>query len=430
MRGFGKFVKLLLHLVLPQGAFDAVNYRIDKTKQAMTSQLYLRIFWKILFFPIMLIFYLLEAAAKTVATWVLPARTYNNLYSLLQLFDQDINFSKYGLRKALRRARIYRKLLATKYEEKASFGNKNPDKTFYVIRPHYVLETSELHNTFINLIGHYYFTLQHLAYAVVNGWIPVVDWENYGPLVHGEEYPINGTMNCWEYYWNQPSKYTLEEVYQSKNVVLSDRDWRAEDTLIPPAVIQLPLQAYAQAHVRLCPRYSQLITLNDFTAEYVKEKQDMLFPKGAKILGVSLRAQEAYRAFLHPVQPDIPELIRYIRWAMEEWEMDYFFFVCENESPVNMIKETFKEKALVLPRMRRKIEPTEGEDPLYKSGQRYQTNLDYLTEVALLSRCNSLIASFSGGTRTAIIWNANEYENMHIIDLGVWPATKAYGYGV
>ena len=33
---------------------------------------------------------------------------------------------------------------------------------------------------------------------------------------------INGTFNSWLYYFKQVSKYSLKEVYQSKNVIICD----------------------------------------------------------------------------------------------------------------------------------------------------------------------------------------------------------------
>ena len=64
-----------------------------------------------------------------------------------------------------------------------------------------------------------------MEYADTKGWIPVVDLMNYENMYTTKK-PIHGTMNVWEHYFLQPEtdgkRYTLEEVYSSKNVVLSD----------------------------------------------------------------------------------------------------------------------------------------------------------------------------------------------------------------
>ena len=105
--------------------------------------------------------------------------------------------------------------------------------------------------------------------------------------------------------------------------------------------------------------------------------------------------------------------------------MEYVFIACELESVIEIIKCKFGEKVLNLPRLRYKKSPKRGDvekglDPLYVPGQKYQTNLDYLTEMVLLSRCTALLAAMSSGVRVAIIWNNCRYENMKIFENGLW----------
>lgn len=57
----GKFISVLLHIILPQRIREAVLNRIERTKTVLTSNLELRIFWRILFFPIVLPLSLLMA---------------------------------------------------------------------------------------------------------------------------------------------------------------------------------------------------------------------------------------------------------------------------------------------------------------------------------------------------------------------------------
>ena len=103
-----------------------------------------------------------------------------------------------------------------------------------------------------DLLFHYYRNLQHLSHAIDNGWIPVVDWQNYGPFPHGEDFPVNGTTNCWEYFWNQPSEYTLDEVYKSKNVILSSQNTEFYGS-IPSVALTPPFSEYVDDLIACCP---------------------------------------------------------------------------------------------------------------------------------------------------------------------------------
>lgn len=420
----GSILKLLraaLAVLFPKRLFIAIDNRINSTKSVMTNTPVLVIFWKVILFPVNLFFDFTVSLIKTVLIWILPGKTWGHIRYIVKLFIKDKTEQHMSTSLALKRTRLCLELFIKGREKRVSFGDKNPDKTFFVIRPYYYTETNELITTISNLLYHYYRNLQHLSYAVKNDWIPVVDWQNYGPLPHQEDYPVNGTTNGWEYFWNQPSEYTLEEVYQSKNVILSDQN-SSSYGYIPPIAIETPLQKYAARLAYNCPQYDSLITLNEPTAQYVAEHQARLFPDNAKILGVSVRGASYGAKDIpgHPRQPTVDKLINSISKAMEEWEMDYIYFACEYEPVVEAVKEAFDGKVIVLPRQRYERQPTKDNDPLYEDGVKYQTNLDYLTEMVLLSRCNSLLAGMSGGVRAAIIWNASHYEHMKIFENGMW----------
>lgn len=425
-----KIFKAALAIVLPNRVYAVMMDRVKRTYMVLTGTPRLKVFWKIIFWPINLIIELLIGVLKTALIWILPKKLLNDLRYIFKQVYIDMTQNQAGLRLTAKRAALCYELFTKGAEKKVTYGELNPDKTFYVLRPYYYLERNELTLNVSNLLFHYYRNLQHLAWAVEHNWIPVVDWENYGPFPHEEDYPINGTENCWEYYWNQPSKYTLQEVYQSKNVILSVQNTR-DTPYIPSCSFRVPLQEQAEDYAKRCPKYDQLITLNELTENYIKDKQNRLFPSNARILGVSIRgtsygvAASSLNTNGHPIQPNLNKLIQSIHTAMEEWDMEYVFIACELEGVINEIKNVFGTKTIVLPRKRYIKAPQRGDvekgmDPLYIPGQKYQTNLDYVTEMVLLSRCTSLLAAMSSGVRAAIIWNQERYENMRIFENGLW----------
>ena len=73
-------------------------------------------------------------------------------------------------------------------EEYKSFGELNPEKTFYVIR-----RTPPGWGFYSNI----FFVLQGLEFAQKNGFIPVVDMENYWVGELSSLKKINGTSNAW-----------------------------------------------------------------------------------------------------------------------------------------------------------------------------------------------------------------------------------------
>ena len=96
-------------------------------------------------------------------------------------------------------------------------GNINPGKVFYVIQRHPGT------GIFSNLT----FVINHIKIALDMGFIPIVDMENY-TNIYNENKKICNTYNSWEYYYEQISPYTLEEVYKSKNIILTSSTFYSE----------------------------------------------------------------------------------------------------------------------------------------------------------------------------------------------------------
>lgn len=415
-----KILEKIILSIIPKGKQERVKGKFADTKYIVESNIILRFVLSVVFFPITLVVSLF----KIILVWFLPISWPEYLYIIKHYID-DVTNGKLSHKVARKRANLTLELMTKGREEHVSFGNKNPDKTFFVIRPYYFMVRNELATSLSDLLFHYYRNLQQLSYALENGWIPVVDWENYGPFRHAEDYPINGKKNCWEYYWSQPSHYSLDEVYQSKNVVLANRN-SVDYGYIPSMFFEAPYQRYAERLAVLCPKYDRMFKLNEETSNYIQTKQDELFPPNKRILGVAVRAM-AYGSHVlknHPIQPRFDQLVEEIKNALESWEMDYVYFSCESEEYVNRMRDIFGEKLLCLTRRRYKKEPEVGlkddKNELYMAGRKFQTNLDYLTEMVLLSRCTALLASMTGGVRATIVWNRNKYEHIKILQGEAW----------
>jgi hypothetical protein len=102
------------------------------------------------------------------------------------------------------------KLISVLNCRKRHYGKLYPEKTFYVIRRP---------EPGAGLFSNFHWALGHIIYAQKEKYIPIVDMKNY-KTYYNEIESINGSKNAWEYYFEQPSSYTLEQVYKSKNVIL------------------------------------------------------------------------------------------------------------------------------------------------------------------------------------------------------------------
>ena len=101
-------------------------------------------------------------------------------------------------------------------QKKKSFGNKNKDKTIYIIRPNTEDGIQGLMSLFVQV-------MRKIDYANKKGYISYVDFKNYRTQYY------DGKNNCWDYFFTQPSKITIDEAYNSKNVILSGVTLKANE---------------------------------------------------------------------------------------------------------------------------------------------------------------------------------------------------------
>lgn len=301
-------------------------------------------------------------------------------------------------------------------------GVENRGVSFYVIRG--VDSNSKFYRGVdLNLLANYSYVISHLMYAEKKGLTPIVDQLHY-PVYNRETFPINGTMNPWEYFWKQPSCYSLDEVYRSRTVILSKRNWYARGNPAYSIQYHRDPKVIAKFH-----RLMEKVPLNEPTQSYVNKKATTLFPEGAKVLGVSMRnagysTSSVWQAPGHPIQPDIEELINIVKERQKIWKADFVFLATEEADNIEKFQSVFQDTLLYNDRLRYNgwhIFSKDDPNPLYQSGRRYQTALDYLTEMEMLARCSSLIGSLTSGLRYAIFRNNCKYKHLEIIDKGRFP---------
>lgn len=445
MKIIEKILVFFLRLLFPKNIYTYVINRIRYTREILKKfksiQLISRIL-RILFIVLLYIPCLICACVASILQililLVLPIQNYKRFcvfigtqrYALNE-FLLDITQRGFSRKCAWKRFLVLEELFIKGREVTRHYGPENPDKIFYVIRPYYYHTPNERIVAVPHLLSNFYMVLIHMERAIKSGYIPVVDWQNY-KVAHSEENPVCDTENAWEYYWNQLSDYTLEDVYRSKNVILSNMNLPSGGSLPPLRTPSNDIKIYAEKVMIGGYPLAELTSLNDRTLNYIARAQEKLFPPGKKILGVAIRGTSYAKINIghHPVQPSLEDFSKMIQEKKEEWGADYVFFTNEEQETVNTMREIFGDTLLVLERSRYKNyhiysdnskDPTnEDPNPLYALGNRYQTNLDYLTEMVLLSRCDFLLSAMSGGIRAALMWNGGRYKRMEIIDRGTY----------
>lgn len=300
-------------------------------------------------------------------------------------------------------------------EEKKNFGKLNRKITFYVIR-----RTPPGAGLFSN----YLLVLMHLKYAELNNFTPVIDYKNYSNYYSGKSH--NTSENYWDNYWEQPNKYNLDEAYQSSNVILSAANISK--------VLEKNYGYYDLNSKKFLENLSQIndynvisnsIKLKSSIKQKVNNDFKSVFSSKQNILGISLRGTDYLNTNLakgHYKPLNIDEAILLTEKKLIEWKMDYVFVCTEVKEYIELFVQRFGEKAIFLNRQRFSNSQSEKFITQYRfkrNNDSFETGLEYLREVYLFSKCDSIIGTVSGGFNSAIILNDKKFQNFKIMDKGL-----------
>ncbi|GBR75509.1 hypothetical protein NO2_0177 [Candidatus Termititenax persephonae] len=299
-------------------------------------------------------------------------------------------------------------------ERKVSYGQENPDKTFYVIGWGKSWGSSGL---FCMVQA----TFALLVDAVERGFVPVVDWQNYpsqylpSNLLHRE--------NAWEYFFEQPGGYTLADISKSKNVILSPKEcFKAYGNFADINIVY-----YRKL-------FKQYIRFNKETADYLAaEYKEILQDKG-KVLGVLCRGTDytLKKTARHAIQPEVTEVIRRAAWIMAERNYQYIYLATEDKNNFELFKEYFGAKLLVNKQIR--FSQQDLRDVRYISeiafsaradirGGKYLLGLQYLSSLNLLAHCAGFVGGITAGT-WGVHLLATGFEYDYVYNLGSYPETS------
>ncbi len=249
------------------------------------------------------------------------------------------------------------------------YGNKNPKKFFYIIR------RVPGAGFFSNLA----FVNHHLLIAEKLKLIPVVDMENYQTIYNCKK-KINGTFNSWLYYFKQVSKYSLEEVYKSKNVIICDN--RAN---ISKYINDISLTT--PKHRKIFDKY---IHINKDIIEKVKKITLQNF-KDKKILGVHYRGSDQKKAGYHPHPATEKQILNATEMLLDKYKFDKIYLCTEDSDYLELYKKNFGKK-LIYSNVPRTTDSKDLFDGI-KKNHRYEIGKGNLIDMLMLSKVDYLLCA-------------------------------------
>ncbi len=281
----------------------------------------------------------------------------------------------------------------------------------------------------MGLLSCYLTYLGFLLECDEHGYIPVIDMKShYYALSHSNKRERN-KINAWNYYFNNVSYADVDDKKLYRRVIYSGGYSNVESMVFfrDDEITQDNLNKWIMIDEKyICLRQPLLDKYISATREIIGDKRVLgtMVREGYICIANNQEQNCSVDITKHPRQPSLLELCQQVENKMIEWNCDYVFVVAETTLVIDFFKDYFGKKVLYTSRERRIIHSFNLNEYI-NAGRSIRMNVvdinkDYLEEVFILSKCTSLFSSKCSGSLVASIWNRNEYENMHIINKGLY----------
>lgn len=264
-----------------------------------------------------------------------------------------------------------------------SFGNKNPNIIFYVI------QRSPGSGMFSNIN----FIIHHIFVCEIFNFIPVIDMENY-PNYYNEKNKVLGLKNSWEYYFHPINKYKLEDVYKSKNVIISQSATNNNSYISGYSKLPYSEKKYFKKYLKF--------------KDYIIKKKKLFIKfnfRNKKVLGVHFRGSDQKTATNHPLPSNLKQIIFNIDKLLSIYKYDSIFLVTEEKKYFNLLKKIYGNKLCAIDHYR-------SYDDIFKKyprkNHRYLLGLEILLNTLLLSETDHIIGNDSNVVGAALSLSKNK----------------------
>lgn len=286
-------------------------------------------------------------------------------------------------------------------------GSAFKDKVFFIIR--YGLARVGLFTAYNVFAG-------YIKYAIDNGYIPVIDMQNYPNIyLTDEEY---GNINAWDYYFEQPCGYCLKDAYSASNIIMSDLGLIHSIPVFSEEFVsnqrgQLDMwRRLSHTYMNILPKIKKEIidSFNQLRGD-------------SRVLGVYCRGTDYVKRQYpgHPVQPDPKQVLEDTKRIIRDQKCDKVFLGTEDKDIADLFKKEFGDKYIT--NSREFIEYRGGATCLTKvdrENDRYLQGKEYLTTMVMCALCDCILTSRAGGSLGFyMITDGWDYEKVYF--LGEYP---------
>ena len=286
--------------------------------------------------------------------------------------------------------------------ETASYGEENPDKTMILIKSHIGHE---------GIAGVLRYVLNKLEVIKKTGQelYPVVDLGIYGEV---NQFSSGDGRNVWDMYFEPVSEFSVEDVYNSKNVLLAYDGMKTKN----PYLYEQDILA---DYPGLIKKY---LHIKQDVIDFCEKQVAKVVPDGVKkYIGVVGRGSDynmqltgkLANYLMRPLSGE--EILEKTKTLFSQGDYDGIFLATEDRKVFDIfMKSDLKEKIFYVEQERIDYDPTDTKKrflaDIYKEEKErdgYAENLRYISIIYILSRSSALLSTTLCGA-AKIAWGLSE----------------------
>ena len=268
----------------------------------------------------------------------------------------------------------------------------------------------------------------HIIYAKEKGYIPIVDCKHYINQYFKDN---RGYIdNTWEYYFEQPDGYTLDDLKDFDEIILSQNiEWADSKYEIVPSIMSCEIKRNSKLH-KYEKEYAGYLKLNkellaSFEKSYIEKVKDDV------VLGVLCRGTDYtnIKPAGHSIQPAPEEVIEKVRQIIRvNPDINKIYLATEDASIYKKFKENFG--ILLIENEQytfdNTIQKSISDIKINRNNHFYKMGKDYLFSLYFLSKCPYFLAGRNNGS-LGVYFLSSLFRNqkyVYIWDLGFYGKIK------
>ncbi len=271
------------------------------------------------------------------------------------------------------------------------------------------------------LASHIITNLGQIVTVLNNGYIPIIDTVNadnmFTPL--SSAYSVNG----WELYFRQPLNASLEDTFSCNELKILDGIPKFMPSYHMDCLTNPELMAFWRTAMQKYMPFSENIS------SYAQRCFEKLPFHDSKVLGVLCRGTDYsnIRPYNHPVQPSLEAVLAKADEIMGTEEYAYCYLATEDQDILKAFQSKFHNRLLTTQEIyySSALKDTINETNIANHIDIHQKNMEYLTALILLSKCQYFLGGRTSGTVVSLLLS-DSFEGTYIWNCGRYGIDDAF----